>query len=592
MKEYEVLFQPGVKFSGAGPSYIRRVEIAPDIRELHFGFGSTASMQLFDFNLSMQHDVFPQIETIVIEKSVGVMCIRNEMFPNVKHVISNNTGFRSGSCLIFRSHEGMTLANTFCKQPDEVIDLKGVKIIRDNAFSGCKSGNVINADSIKSIAQSAFIDYEGISALPVLPGGAHILGNILMEYQEYIPDNITAINLIVDFTGRPVTTSNIDAILKITPASIMLLTTDIIDMGMLFKILQKPTLSRFEITEDNPYFKTVDGILYTKDMKMLIRCPAGRRESVVIPDGVETIGEEAFGNCHVPEVIMPNSIHNAEKRAFYLSRIEHIRWSRNLNYLPDEMFRGCRLENFTVPANVKKIGSGVLTGITGKVILPDGVEELARDAFLFEKDAETEINIPSSVLHIGTSAIANVKRVDITARNGKIPFEIFSAIQEYGIVSNGERTETQLIIDGKTYFIPSKGIDTDKLEAYFKYYPFTPGPIFDACVSVDNKTRRFCIILTCFEEIDDNEFRDMAAKYLSKNCRAIIEHFYYNDDTDAERNLARFLFTGLSSKMMLTNLVKTADQDERFNVKAYALDALQRWNDQNNSQNKNESFNI
>ena len=49
------------------------------------------------------------------------------------------------------------------------------------------------------------------------------------------------------------------------------------------------------VDEKNPYFKSIDGVLYSKDGKTLIRYPGGRKErSFTVPDGVQAIGRHAF----------------------------------------------------------------------------------------------------------------------------------------------------------------------------------------------------------------------------------------------------------------------------------------------------------
>lgn len=62
-------------------------------------------------------------------------------------------------------------------------------------------------------------------------------------------------------------------------------------------------LMRITIDSENEYFTTKDGVLYNKDCTELLRVPeAGQVDSesndFVIPDTVETIGNEAFFNCY------------------------------------------------------------------------------------------------------------------------------------------------------------------------------------------------------------------------------------------------------------------------------------------------------
>lgn len=57
-------------------------------------------------------------------------------------------------------------------------------------------------------------------------------------------------------------------------------------------------LSEIKISENNEYFKIIEGVLYSKDMKTLYRCPINYSKSTFsIPEGVEYINASAFYNC-------------------------------------------------------------------------------------------------------------------------------------------------------------------------------------------------------------------------------------------------------------------------------------------------------
>ena len=49
---------------------------------------------------------------------------------------------------------------------------------------------------------------------------------------------------------------------------------------------------------ENEYYKTVDGVLYTKNMRELINYPGLKKGDYKLPDKVITINEEAFQYCH------------------------------------------------------------------------------------------------------------------------------------------------------------------------------------------------------------------------------------------------------------------------------------------------------
>ena len=57
-----------------------------------------------------------------------------------------------------------------------------------------------------------------------------------------------------------------------------------------------PSLTAFVVDDENDVYTAVDGILYTKDMSLLLRCPESRREPVSLPCGME-FAREAFDRC-------------------------------------------------------------------------------------------------------------------------------------------------------------------------------------------------------------------------------------------------------------------------------------------------------
>lgn len=64
------------------------------------------------------------------------------------------------------------------------------------------------------------------------------------------------------------------------------------------------------ISETNQYFKVVDRVLYSHDMKTLYRCPTNYANSIFqIPEGVEYIYNSAFNSCkNIKEIKTPSTL--------------------------------------------------------------------------------------------------------------------------------------------------------------------------------------------------------------------------------------------------------------------------------------------
>ena len=77
-------------------------------------------------------------------------------------------------------------------------------------------------------------------------------------------------------------------------------------------------LTDIVVSEKNANYKSMDGVLYTKDGKTLVCYPAGKKETnYTIPLGVTNIEASAFSACtHLANIKIPNSVTYIGKDAF------------------------------------------------------------------------------------------------------------------------------------------------------------------------------------------------------------------------------------------------------------------------------------
>lgn len=144
---------------------------------------------------------------------------------------------------------------------------------------------------------------------------------------------------------------------------------------------RQPILSlKKELHKVPESFLTIENSVVTKCHESAV--------SVVIPDGVTAIGENAFNKCEsLKSVVIPESMREIGKCAFHYCEA---------------------LESVVIPKGVTAIGNGAFANCSRlkEVVIPEGVTEISYCAF--EKcSALEEVTIPESVTSIVAAAFNN-----------------------------------------------------------------------------------------------------------------------------------------------------------------------------------------
>lgn len=384
--------------------------------------------------------VFSNIETLLIGRNVISIVIPNKMFPNVKRVQSKSSNFLDGKYLIERA--GRKLLNAFGQSEDAEIDFTRFRRIGNYAFEGCKAKVAagIYEMRILAIQDAAFVG-SGFLDKPFI-GGIKCLGPFIIDIDETADEIILPKSDVYFCVPKiqkkcvRVPNINVFAAMGKSPKKVIIEDENIrYDDDLMYKLSNRYIE---ELESRVSRYKTVDGILYSADMKTLILCPAGKTGEVTIPDGVERIRKQAFFGSKISKVVFPDSLVRLQNEAFYgCENLKEIDFGNGIEQIGGaenkHIFSGCPVEKLIFPPQVKEIGISAFysCGELKEIIFEEGLKYIREGAF---KNCPklTEVNLPESIKNVGLDAfvceIAREKIQDININLTTIPKGLERAI--------------------------------------------------------------------------------------------------------------------------------------------------------------------
>ncbi len=202
------------------------------------------------------------------------------------------------------------------------------------------------------------------------------------------------------------------------------------------------SLKNIVVNKNNQHYKSIDGNLYSKDGKTLIRYAIGKEEkSFTIPDFVTSIGYAAFEDSNFLEsIFMPDSVTSVGSWAFsWCSSLKSIRLSNSIDEISWGTFNYCTsLVDVVIPNSVTKIGKGAFYSCKAleRIEIPENITEINESTF-YNCISLKSVNIPDSVTKIGAYAFASCKSLEkivipdsVTRING-FAFEYSSKLTIY-----------------------------------------------------------------------------------------------------------------------------------------------------------------
>ena len=138
--------------------------------------------------------------------------------------------------------------------------------------------------------------------------------------------------------------------------------------------------------------------------------------SVTIPNSVTSIGDYAFGENQLTSITIPDSVTSIGPSAFCDNKLTSVTIPNSVTSIGDLAFRENQLTSITIPDSVTSIGNSAFYGNNlTSVTIPNSVTSIGPSAFYGNK--LTSVVIPNSVTSIGSDAFENNQLTNVTIPN-------------------------------------------------------------------------------------------------------------------------------------------------------------------------------
>ena len=258
------------------------------------------------------------------------------------------------------------------------------------------------------------------------------------------------------------------------------------------------------LAEGNTSFKMVDNVLFTSDMKTLVRYfpGEGTADSYTVPSSVETIlggafqkakinhidlgsvktiGEYAFQEAEIPEIVLPESVTKIETQLVNSAKVQKLVLNMNMAEMPTNWLYGAAVEEVVVGKHITKLDKTFKKSNIKKVTFAadSNVKEFVGDTFC-DMGCLESIVIPDSVEKMGVDAFrgcGNLESVVIGAGIKVIPKGAFLGCTSLKSVTFAEGSQLEKI-EGMQAFLNCPKLESIELP--------------DSCTFVNSYTFQNC----------------------------------------------------------------------------------------------------
>jgi len=163
----------------------------------------------------------------------------------------------------------------------------------------------------------------------------------------------------------------------------------------------------YEVDKDNKHYKSIDGVVYSKDGKVLIQYPNGKSGYYNMPNEVEQVKRSAISGCvKLTGLSLSSRLTKIDDFMFCGTTFQTLEIPSNITSIGKNAFEMCTaLTSITIPGSVVTIGSSAFSCCEGlrSVTINEGVVSIEPYAF-FNCTSLTNVSIAGSVNSLGSYA--------------------------------------------------------------------------------------------------------------------------------------------------------------------------------------------
>ena len=171
-------------------------------------------------------------------------------------------------------------------------------------------------------------------------------------------------------------------------------------------------------------------------------------KEVILPGNLEKIGYQAFVNCPIVSVNIPDSVTEIDSEAFRAynsnyAKLESVVIGTGMTEIPRECFYGQEnLKTVSLPQGITTIGQSTFTKCKSltNIELPDALKKIENQAFMY--CGFTQIAIPDNVTAIGVRAFYSCNNLTDVTLSKSLKTLGESAFDKCGVIATIDLPET------------------------------------------------------------------------------------------------------------------------------------------------------